>query len=156
METSGYTPDDFNGLLYGTTEIDERLARWLAGTTGIPESFWLASEKTYKPGIEIVSASVQPARVSAGDAIKLLIQYRVNGVPPGFSFEVKESHQLRVNDATIGQVEESISRGAGTFTSAKTINVPPNAAPDFYTFRAQVTLAGVEAEALAFFEVKGS
>ena len=113
-----------------------------------------ASTETYKPGVELVGASVQPAEASPGGEIKLLIQYRVSGVPPGFSFEVKESRELRLNDVAIGQTEESVSRGAGSFTSAKTIQVPPNSQPGFYQFRAKVTLAGVEAEASAFFRVQ--
>jgi hypothetical protein len=112
------------------------------------------TSQTFKPEVTIVASSVQPAEVKAGDAIKLLIQYEVSGLPPGFSYEVTESRQLLLNEAVIGQVGEPVSRGVGSFTSSKTISVPATASPGFYSFRARVTLAGVHAEASAFFRVQ--
>lgn len=114
----------------------------------------LGGDQTYAPAIEVISVAVQPAEVSPGDEIRLLVQYRVSGIPPGVAFEVEEERELVFDDRAIAEVIEATGRTAGEYTSAKTVAVPRAAEPGVYTLRSRVSLAGISADGSALFRVR--
>lgn len=113
----------------------------------------VAGPATYKPRSEILAASVQPARVKAGQEVDLIISYRLDGVPAGAVFETVEQRALYQGGEKITAFEEPIDRTPGSFTSSKKVKVPASAKPGVYLFHARVLFAGSEAKAEALFEV---
>lgn len=143
--------------LSSLTEIPEASAEDLFGTRPgavEPTSAGPGSDQTFVPSIEVISVAVQPAEVRAGEEIRLLVQYRVSGIPPGLAFEVKEDRELLFDDQAIAQVSETTGRAAGEYTSAKIVPVPAAAQSGIYTLRSQVSLAGISAEGSALFRVR--
>ena len=108
----------------------------------------------YRPSIQVVAASVKPARASRGSQITLLIQYAVNGLPPGTNFEVTERRILKLGEKTLGDFEEKLPRAIGSYTSAQQIDIPDTAAPGIYSFQAEVSLIGLTGRASALFEIQ--
>jgi hypothetical protein len=119
-----------------------------SGSAAVPEP-----AQGFKPQVQVLSASVQPLEVRAGGEMKLVMQYRVEGLPDGFEYEVSEVRRIVSDNATAGEFADTVSRPVGSFTSAQTVQTPANATPGLYTFRAIVRLAGIEAEGAAFFRV---
>ena len=108
---------------------------------------------TFSPQVSIDLAGVQPANVEKGSEVRLVIHYRVEGIPPGMPFEIVEHRSLRFGETVIYQFDDSIARTAGTYSSAETVTVPADAPSGVYTFQAKVTLAGVSSEGNALFRV---
>ena len=108
---------------------------------------------TFSPWVSIDLAGVQPANVEKGTEVRLVIHYRVEGIPPGMPFEIVEHRSLQFGETVIYQFDDSIARTAGTYSSAETVTVPADAPSGVYTFQAKVTLAGVSAEGSALFRV---
>ncbi len=113
-----------------------------------------SGQTTFKPAVEILAVSVQPAEATPGGEVNLVVQYRVDGLPAGFAYEVSETRRILVNDAEATAFEDAVSRSVGSFTSAQAMSVPADAPAGFYTFEATVQLAGVEASGTAFFRVE--
>lgn len=139
---------DVDDLAGAPSDEEAALAGMAAGDSSAAE------QPTYDPAIKIVTVAVQPAEVSPGGELKLVIQYEVEGLPPGIPFEVDEQRQLVLDGAAIAAVEETISRTAGTYLSSHTIRAPADARSGVYTFAASVSLAGVSAEGSALFRVR--
>ncbi|HPR65210.1 MAG TPA: hypothetical protein PK014_13450 [Thermoanaerobaculia bacterium] len=112
------------------------------------------SGQAFKPQVEILSTSVQPVRVRAGEQVDLVIHYRVQGIPPSTSFEAVELRALYMGDKKLASFRDPIARGSGSFTSSKKVKVPSSAKPGVYRFTARIEFAGSEAEAEAIFEVQ--
>lgn len=107
----------------------------------------------YKPKVEVLTASVQPARVRAGEQVDLVIHYRVSGIPEGTIFEAVEHRTLLSGDKKLTFFKDPINRTQGSFTSTKKIRVPAGTEPGVYRFLARVVFAGSESKTEAIFEV---
>ena len=108
---------------------------------------------TFSPQVKIDLVGVQPANVEKGAEVQLVINYQVEGIPPGVPFKIVEDRSLRFGETVIYQFDDSIARTAGTYSSAETVTVPADAPSGVYTFQAKVTLAGVSSEGSALFQV---
>ena len=108
---------------------------------------------TFSPLVKIDLVGVQPANVEKGTEVQLVINYQVEGIPPGVPFKIVEDRSLRFGEKVIYQFDDSIARTAGTYSSAETVTVPADAPSGVYTFQAMVTLAGVSSEGSALFQV---
>ena len=108
---------------------------------------------TFSPQVKIDLVGVQPANVEKGTEVQLVINYQVEGIPPGVPFKIVEDRSLRFGETVIYQFDDSIARTAGTYSSAETVTVPADAPSGVYTFQAKVTLAGVSSEGSALFQV---
>jgi hypothetical protein len=110
--------------------------------------------QSYDPSVKILAASVQPAQVSRGGKIELIITYVIGGLPPGSGFEVVEKRDIKSGEKVMGSFDDRKSRLSGTYTTTHKIDVAANTAPGVYTFQAVVNLAGKTSEASALFEVR--
>ena len=146
------TPPEASPAAAPPPDASNLMPRPVAAARGIaaPES---GGQTTFKPAVEILAVSVQPAQVAPGGEVNLVVQYRVDGLPQGFSYEVAEKRRILVDDAEAAAFEDALSRTVGSFTSAQAMTVPSDAPAGFYTFEAAVQLAGVQATGTAFFRV---
>lgn len=108
---------------------------------------------TFSPQIKMGLVGVQPADVQKGTEVQLVINYQVEGIPPGMPFKIVEDRSLRLGEVVIYQFDDTIARTAGTYSSSETVTVPADAPSGVYTFQAKVTLAGVSSEGSALFRV---
>lgn len=113
----------------------------------------LSENETFKPAVEVLAVSVQLAQASPGSPVNLVVQYRVSGLPPGFEYEVSETRRILLDASEAARFEDKLARTVGSFTSAQAMTVPADAAAGFYSFEADVRVAGVEATGSAFFRV---
>ncbi len=107
----------------------------------------------YVPALRILAAAVQPARVRPGEEVALVVNYLLEGLPPGAGFEVHEERELLSGERHLTTLEDRVTRAAGTYTSSQRIRVPADLAPGVYRLRARVRVAGLAAEGEALFEV---
>jgi hypothetical protein len=110
--------------------------------------------QVYEPAVRILGASVNPAQLTRGAQMDLVITYVVEGLPPGASFPANEERNLLVGDRQLAHFEQQIPRTTGTFTSAQKIAVPATLKPGVYRFQARISVAGKSAAADALFEVR--
>jgi len=108
----------------------------------------------YVPALRLLAASVQPARIGPGDEIALVVNYALEGLPPGAGFEVQETRELLSGDRSLTTLEDRVTRAAGTYTSSQRMRVPESLAAGLYRFRVRVRVAGLEAGGEAVFVVE--
>ena len=104
--------------------------------------------------INVLSVSVQPARITRGESVDLVVGYTVAGLPAGASIDVEEQRELLKDGTTIVQLSDPLLRTGGSHTSARSVRVPADAAPGVYTLRISLRAPGSQAAGTALFEVR--
>ena len=113
-----------------------------------------ATAPAYVPALRVLATSVQPARARPGEEIALVVNYLLEGFPPGAGFEVVEVRELLAGERRLTTLEDRVTRAAGTYTSSQRIRVPADLDAGVYRLRARVRVAGLEAEGDALFAVE--
>lgn len=104
------------------------------------------------PSLSVVAVSVQPAQIRRGEQVDLVVHYAVGG--PASGLRVEERRELTKDGVAIVQMSDTLTRAAGTHTSARPVRVPADAAPGIYTVRITLIATGAEASGTALFEVR--
>ena len=125
----------------------------LVGSAAVQPSAPTSGQPVFSPTVEVLAVSVQPAEAPPGGEVSLVVQYRVDGLPPGFSYEVSETRRILLDGSEAARFDDTVPRGVGSFTSAQSMTVPPDAPSGFYSFEVAIRLAGVEQSGSAFFRV---
>jgi len=114
-----------------------------------------AEPAPFKPAVRLLAVSCQPAQLRAGDEVEIVLNYAVEGIPAGASFEVVERREILRDEEALGTFEKPLGRMAGTFTSTLRVRIPETAPPALYSVRGTVTMAGSTSTATALLEVIG-
>jgi hypothetical protein len=104
-------------------------------------------------GLQVLAASVEPARVPPGTEVGLRIVYSVAGLVPGSEAEVSEQRVVRRNAAVLTTLRSVARRAAGVHQSTQRLRLPGDLAPGVYELEARVESGGKEATGSAVFEV---
>jgi hypothetical protein len=111
-----------------------------------------AAPAAVAPSLSIVAVSAQPAQIRRGENVDLVVHYAVGG--PASGLRVEERRELTKDGVAIVQMSDTLTRTAGSHTSARPVRVPSDAAPGIYTVRITLVAAGAEASGTALFEVR--
>ena len=103
--------------------------------------------------LDIASAEVRPAVVSAGGEVELVIEYAVSS-GDGSPVEVAESRTVAKGTVTVAAFPSTVVRPPGTYTAAQSIRIPPDAPAGFYSFKAEVSFSELSDVFTAIFEVR--
>jgi hypothetical protein len=105
-----------------------------------------------EPGFELISAEVEPARVRAGEMIRLITHFRVTG---GSFVEVTESRRLYSggNGLFSQPRSEATAWAAGVHQSTLEFEVPAVATPGIYRYEVVIRALGQEKRKESLFEI---
>lgn len=108
-----------------------------------------------RPELRLMAASVEPARVVAGEEVQLIAIYSIEGLPAGAVTIVNEWRTIRQGQRTLTTTDASVSHGPGIHQSSQPLRVPASLAPGIYELLVTIELQGAVKEATAVFEVIG-
>ncbi len=110
---------------------------------------------TVRPELRMMAASVEPARVVAGETVRLIAIYAVEGLPSGAIVTVNEWRTIRQGQRTLTTTDASVQQGPGIHQSSQPLQVPATLTPGVYELLVTIELQGSVKEATAVFEVLG-
>lgn len=106
------------------------------------------------PSVELLSVTVEPAEVSIGDTVRLVIQFEVEGA--GAGVPLTEERQLFLNGSPLLSAPRSTTETwhDGRQRTVVEFDIPASAAVGAYTFEATLRGAGTELRGRAVFLVQ--
>lgn len=108
-----------------------------------------------RPELRLMAASVEPARIIAGETVRLIAIYAVEGLPSDAFVEVMEWRTIRQGQRTLTTTDASLQQGPGIHQSSQPLKVPATLGPGVYELLVTIECQGVVKEATAVFEVLG-
>ncbi len=106
-----------------------------------------------RPELRLMAASVEPARVAAGETVRLIAIYAVEGLPADAVVNVREWRTIRQGERTLTTTDASVQQGPGIHQSSQPLQVPAILTPGVYELLVTIELQGSVKEATAVFEV---
>jgi hypothetical protein len=130
----------------------------LPNTASAPETPAVSATPTPLPGVaavlELLSVTVEPAEVKAGDVVRLVLQFQLGGM--GVQTPITEERQIYRDDVALLATPRSSTEvfGEGLQRTQLEFRVPPEAPAGAYVFEGVVRGAGVEKRRRAVFLVR--
>jgi hypothetical protein len=102
------------------------------GTPQIQSSPASPGTRSLTPTVRLSHTVVQRPRVRPGEVAALRAEYEVTAPPEG-TLEVREIRIIRFEGQQLAKVERRVARATGAAASDYNLQVPPDAAPGWYT-----------------------
>lgn len=94
------------------------------------------------PRLKIESVRANPAVLDPGETVNINVTYAVLTPTPETQVLVRETREILVNGARVGETSIEVSREGGTWRSTVPVTLPANAAPGNYRIVASVESRG--------------